>query len=244
MTDRRETTIRRRMERHQRICLWENDIRSDRLEAAVREALDRGRPIVALVARMGTTDPFGIHDRRSRGPPRRAGRGLPARIHAARPSREPSSAGLGRCSTTTTSRRTFSGSGRARCGRSRRRVGASQCCTGPSRSASTSTRLASRRRLQLVPGPRSGPHAALPHAAGNRCPTCSGAASAIRGGVHAGDVARRGGSAGRLCQPAPLRASRPPRPPRPTRRDGGGAARAPRWARLDHGAQRRRAWAR
>ena len=40
----------------------ENDIRVDRLEAAAREALDQGRRIVALVATMGTTDAFGIDD--------------------------------------------------------------------------------------------------------------------------------------------------------------------------------------
>ena len=40
----------------------QNDIRLDRLEAAAREALDRGRRIVALVATMGTTDAFGIDD--------------------------------------------------------------------------------------------------------------------------------------------------------------------------------------
>ena len=40
----------------------QNDIRIDRLEAAAREALDRGRRIAALVATMGTTDAFGIDD--------------------------------------------------------------------------------------------------------------------------------------------------------------------------------------
>lgn len=40
----------------------QNDVRIDRLEAAAREALERGRRLVVLVATMGTTDAFGIDD--------------------------------------------------------------------------------------------------------------------------------------------------------------------------------------
>ena len=39
-----------------------NDIRIDRLEAAARAAIEKGRRIVALVATMGTTDAFGVDD--------------------------------------------------------------------------------------------------------------------------------------------------------------------------------------
>lgn len=39
-----------------------NDVRIDRLEAAAREAIERGRRLVVLVATMGTTDAFGIDD--------------------------------------------------------------------------------------------------------------------------------------------------------------------------------------
>ena len=48
--------------------------------------------------------------------------------------------------------------------------------------------------LQPVPGPRSGRHASLPHAAGNRCPTCSGAVSGIRWhpGMFTLETSRRG----------------------------------------------------
>ena len=40
----------------------QNDVRIDRFEAAAREALERGRRLVVLVATMGTTDAFGIDD--------------------------------------------------------------------------------------------------------------------------------------------------------------------------------------
>ena len=40
----------------------QNDVRIDRLEAAAREAIERGRRLVVLVATMGTTDAFGIDD--------------------------------------------------------------------------------------------------------------------------------------------------------------------------------------
>lgn len=40
----------------------QNDVRIDRFEAAAREAIERGRRLVVLVATMGTTDAFGIDD--------------------------------------------------------------------------------------------------------------------------------------------------------------------------------------
>ena len=93
----------------------------------------------------------------------------------------PSSAGLGRCSTTTTSKRTRSAFGRAPCARWRRRGGASPSCTGPTRSASTSTRPGSPPTSQACSWPATAPTCSFSSAAGNRCRTCSRAASAIPG---------------------------------------------------------------
>ena len=182
----------------------QNDIRIDRLEAAAREALDRGRRIAALVATMGTTDAFGIDDLDAVADLRdrlveEYRLDYTPHVHA--------DAVIGWAWSVFNDydlRRIRSASARAlrALAAARRRIA----------------------KLEPVPGPRP-----RRHAAPRPRPRADAVSLPERGTAHPGDVAGRLGRARRLRQPAALRAERLPRAPRPPGRDGrasrGGTAR-------------------
>ena len=202
----------------------QNDIRIDRLEAAAREALDRGRRIAALVATMGTTDAFGIDDLDAVADLRdrlveEYRLDYTPHVHA--------DAVIGwawsvfndydfEANPLGFRPRTVRALAAAR-----RRI--AKLAPGRLHRHRLSQDGLHAVRLEPVPGPRPRRHAAprpRPRADAVSLPE-RGAASRR---VHPGDVAGRLGRARRLRQPAALRAERLSRAPRPPGRDGRGAA--------------------
>ena len=122
-----------------------NEIDIGQLAQACRKALNEGRPIAAFIVTLGTTDAFGLDDLRSCGcPARRAGARVSVAVPAARPRRRRHRlglVGLQRLRRRGQSAR-ISPAHAARPGRAP--PGASATCTWRIRSASISTRPASR----------------------------------------------------------------------------------------------------
>ena len=93
----------------------DNEIDLVRLEEAARKVLTEGRKIAAIIATMGTTDSFGLDDLQAIAALRMRWRMSSSSPTARTSTPTRSSAGRGRCSTTTISRATPWVSGRAPC---------------------------------------------------------------------------------------------------------------------------------